>query len=95
MPERIQLAPAQIENLIHTAALEDLRHATPAGDRDRSLGQAATALDALCGLVDRADPGDVWEVLSELDRAQLLAFATFAVVQLAGTPFSARGERVD
>ena len=95
MPDRIELAPGQIEALIHTAALEDLRHETPAADRERSLGQAATALDALCGLADREGADGVWDVLHELDRAQMLAFATFAVVELSRTAFSARGEHID
>ena len=95
MPDRIELAPAQIETLIHTAALEDLRHETPAADRERSLGQAATALDALCGLADREGAGGVWDVLHELDRAQLLAFTTFSVIELSRTRFSARGDQPD
>ena len=90
MPDRIELAPAQIESLIRAAALEDLRHETPPAERERSLGQAATALDALCGVADREGAGSVWDVLAELDRAQLLAFSAFAVVELAGTSFSAR-----
>lgn len=95
MPERIQLDPAHIESLIHSAALEDLRHETPAADRERSIGQAVTALDALCALDDREGPDGVWDVLAELDRAQLLAFATFVVGELAGTEYSAAGLATD
>ncbi|HEY5143245.1 MAG TPA: hypothetical protein VII98_07065 [Solirubrobacteraceae bacterium] len=95
MPDRIVLAPGQIETLIHTAALEDLRHETTAADRERALGQAATALDALCGLAEREGADGVWDVFHELDRAQMLAFTTFAILELSRTGFSARGEHVD
>lgn len=74
---------ADIEAMVRSAALEDLRAETPEYDRSRSLSRAATALDALCGLSEREGTGAVWDVLSELDRAQLLAFSTFAVSEMA------------
>lgn len=74
---------ADIEGLIRTAALEDLRAETAPAERARSLSQASTALEALCGLAGREGTGGLWDVLAELDRAQLLAFATFSVSELA------------
>lgn len=74
---------ADIEALIRIAALEDLRAETAPAERARSLAQASTALEALCGLAGREGTGGVWDVLAELDRAQLLAFATFSVSELA------------
>ncbi len=95
MADRIELDPAHIESLIRSAALEDLRHETPAADRERAFGQAITALDALCGLVDREGPDEAWDVLAELDRAQLLTFAAFIVGELAGTTYCAADRIVD
>lgn len=74
---------ADIEAMVRSAALEDLRAETPDYDRSRSLSRAATALDALCALSEREGTGAVWDVLRELDRAQLLAFSTFAVSEMA------------
>ena len=85
MPDRIELDAAAIQRMIRTAALEDLRHETPAPERERSIGRAATALDALCGACDREGPDAVWDVLEQLDRRQLLTFATYAVSELATT----------
>jgi hypothetical protein len=85
MSERIQLDPAAIERMIRSAALEDLRHETPGPERERSLGRAATALEALCGASDRDGPDAIWDVLEQLDRRALLTFATFAVSELATT----------
>ena len=62
---RIELDPPAIERMIRSAALEDLRHDTPAAERERSLGRAATALDALCGACDRDGPDAVWDVLEQ------------------------------
>lgn len=72
-----------IEAMIRSAALEELRAETPTHDRERSLSRAATALDALCALSEREGPGSVWDVLRELDRAELLAFSAFAVSEMA------------
>ncbi len=72
-----------IEAMIRSAALEELRAETPPYDRERSLSRAATALDALCALSEREGPGSVWDVLRELDRAELLAFSAFAVSEMA------------
>lgn len=87
MSDRIELAPVAIERMIISAALEDLRHTTPAAQRERSLAQAATALDALCGACDRDGPDAVWDVLEQLDHRRLLTFATYAVSELAGTDY--------
>ena len=81
--ERISMEAADIEGLVRIAALEDLRAETTPAERARSLSQASTALEALCGLAGREGTGSVWDVLAELDRAQLLAFATFSVSELA------------
>lgn len=75
--------PSDIEAMVRSAALEDLRAETPVHERSRALSRAATALDALCGLSQREGPGAVWDVLRELDRPQLLAFSTFAVSEMA------------
>ena len=88
MTDRIELAPAAIERMIISAALEDLRHATPPAERERSLARAATALDALCGACDRDGPDAVWDVLEQLDHRRLLTFATYAVSELAGTDYA-------
>ena len=74
---------SDIEAMIRSAALEALRAETQPHDRSRSLSRAATALDALCGLSERDGPGAVWDVLSELDRAELLAFSSFAISEMA------------
>ena len=74
---------ADIEAMIRSAALEALRAETQPHDRSRSLSRGATALDALCGLSEREGPGAVWDVLSELERSELLAFSTFAISELA------------
>ncbi len=68
MSDRIRLDPAAIERMIASAALEDLRHGTPPAERERSLGRATTALDALCGACDRDGPDAVWDVLEHLDH---------------------------
>lgn len=72
-----------IEAMIRSAALEELRAETSPHDRERSLSRAATALDALCALSEREGPGSVWDVLRELERAELLAFSAFAVSEMA------------
>ena len=83
MAERIELEPDAIARLIRSARLEDLRIETTDAERERSLGQAITALDALCGLHDRTGTDEVWDVLAGLDRRGLLTFATFAISELA------------
>lgn len=88
MPDRIELEPAAIERMIRSAALEDLRHETPGPERERSLGRAATALDALCGACDREGPDAIWDALEALDRRRLLTFATYAVSELATTDWA-------
>jgi len=88
MAERIQLDPGAIGRMIRSAALEDLRHETPAADRERAVARATTALDALCGACDREGPDAVWDVLEQLDQRRLLTFATFAVSELAGTDYA-------
>lgn len=87
MSDRIRLDPAAIERMIASAALEDLRHGTPAAERERALARAATALDALCGACDRDGPDAVWDVLEQLDHRRLLTFATYAVTELAATDY--------
>ena len=93
MSERIELESAAIERMIHSAALEDLRHGTPSAERQRSLGRASTALDALCGACDRNGPDAVWDVLEHLDHRRLLTFATYAVSELAATDYNVNGAR--
>ena len=93
MSERIELESAAIERMIHSAGLEDLRHGTPPAERERSLGRASTALDALCGACDRNGPDAVWDVLEHLDHRRLLTFATYAVSELAATDYSVNSAR--
>lgn len=81
--QRIEMDGASIEALVRSAAIEELRGDSTELERRQSLSRGATALDALCGLSDRQGTGAVWDVLCELDRAQLLSFATFAVSELA------------
>ncbi|MCD6727187.1 MAG: hypothetical protein LT070_08100 [Solirubrobacteraceae bacterium] len=90
MADRIELPPIAVERLIRGASLEDLRQDTTPADRDRSIGQGLTALDALCGLCDRGGTDEVWDVLRSLERRQLLAFATLAISELALTDYSSR-----
>ena len=54
MPERIVLEPEEIAGLIRGSRLLELRADTPRDLRARLLATAATAMDALCGLCDRA-----------------------------------------
>jgi hypothetical protein len=91
---RIQLDPGAVGRMIRSAALEDLRHETPAAERERSIARATTALDALCGACEREGPDAVWDVLEQLDQRRLLTFATFAISELAGTEY-AMSQRAD
>ncbi|MBJ7243795.1 MAG: hypothetical protein JHD03_03135 [Solirubrobacteraceae bacterium] len=80
---RIEMDEASIEALIRSASIEELRSDSTELERRHALSRGATALDALCGLSDRQGTGAVWDVLCELDRAQLLSFATFAISEMA------------
>ena len=91
MPDRPQLDAIHIERLILHSGLHRLRADTLAHDRERSLGQAATALSALCAVDDRDGPDEIWETLAALDRPLLLAFATYAISELARTDYPAGG----
>ena len=55
------------------------------------LATATTAMDALCGLSQRAGTNAVWDVLEMLERRELLAFSTLMASELSETDFSARG----
>ena len=83
MADRIELDAAAIGGLIRAARLEELRIETTDAERERALGQATTALDALCALHDKGGTDEVWDVLAPLDRRALLTFATFAISELA------------
>jgi hypothetical protein len=91
MSDRIVLEPEEIAGLIRGARLLELRADTAPELRERLLATASTAMDALCGLCDRAGPDAVWDVLEMLERRELLAFATLMAAELAETGFSARG----
>ena len=80
---RIEMDEASIEALIRSASIEELRSDSTELERRHALSRGATALDALCGLSDRQGTGAVWDVLCELDRPQLLSFATFAISEMA------------
>ena len=63
---------------------------TPAEVRERRLATATTAMDALCGLSERAGTDAVWDVLEMLERRELLAFSTLMACELSETEFSAQ-----
>ena len=91
MSERIVLEPEEIAGLIRGARLLELRVDTPPELRERLLATATTAMDALCGLCERAGTDAVWDVLELLDHRELLAFSTLMASELSETSFSARG----
>ena len=90
MTERIVLEPEEIAGLIRGSRLLELRADTPDELRTRLLDTAATAMDALCGLCERAGTDAVWDVLELLDHRELLAFSTLMASELSQTGFSAR-----
>jgi hypothetical protein len=91
MSKRIVLEPEEIAGLIRGARLLELRVDTPAETRSRLLATAATAMDALCGLSERAGTDAVWDVLALLEHRELLAFSTLMASELSATEFSGRG----
>jgi hypothetical protein len=91
MPDRIVLEPEEIAGLIHGARLLELRQDTPRETRERWLATAMTAMDALCGLSERAGTNAVWDVLEMLGRRELLAFSTLMASELSETDFSSGG----
>ena len=91
MPERIELEPEEIAGLIRGARLLDLRPDTPAEVRRQWTDTALTALDALCGLAERAGTDGVWDVLRALTHRELLAFATLMASELSATDFAPFG----
>ena len=91
MTDRIVLEPEEIAGMIRGARLLELRHDTPPETRARLLGAAMTAMDALCGLSQRAGTNAVWDVLEMLERRELLAFSTLMASELSETDFSADG----
>jgi hypothetical protein len=91
MTDRIVLEPEEIAGLIRGARLLELRQDTPTETRERWLATAMTAMDALCGLSERAGTNAVWDVLEMLERRELLAFATLMASELSETEFSAAG----
>jgi hypothetical protein len=88
--ERIELEPEEIAGMIRGSRLLELRADTPAELRAHLLDTAATAMDALCGLCERAGLDAVWDVLELLDHRELLAFSTLMASELSQTGFSAR-----
>ena len=91
MTDRIVLEPEEIAGLIRGARLLELRQDTPTETRERRLATAMTAMDALCGLSERAGTNAVWDVLEMLERRELLAFSTLMASELSETEFSAAG----
>ncbi|HEY7619673.1 MAG TPA: hypothetical protein VH834_07870 [Solirubrobacteraceae bacterium] len=89
MSERIVLEPEEIAGLIRGARLLELRVDTPREVRENWLATANTAMDALCGLCDRAGTDGVWDVLEMLTHRELLAFSTLMASELSETSFSA------
>jgi hypothetical protein len=90
MPDRIVLDREEIAGLIRGARLLELRVDTPPEVRQRLLGTAMTAMDALCGLSQREGTDAVWDVLEMLERRELLAFSTLMASELSETEFSAQ-----
>ena len=91
MTDRIVLEPEEIAGMIRGARLLELRVDTPPDTRERRLAAAMTAMDALCGLSQRACTNAVWDVLEMLERRELLAFSTLMASELSETAFSAAG----
>jgi hypothetical protein len=91
MTERIVLEPEEIAGLIRGARLLELRVDTPRELRERLLATATTAMDALCGLCDRAGIDAVWDVLAMLEHRELLAFSTLMASELSETSFRFNG----
>jgi hypothetical protein len=89
MTERIVLEPEEIAGLIRGSRLLELRADTPDELRSRLLSTAATAMDALCGLCERAGTDAVWDVLELLEHRELLAFSTLMASELSQTGFPA------
>jgi hypothetical protein len=89
MTERIVLEREEIAGLIRGARLLELRVDTPRELREKYLGTAMTAMDALCGLCEREGTDAVWDVLEVLNRRELLAFSTLMASELSETSFSA------
>jgi hypothetical protein len=92
MTERIELEPHEIAGLIRGARLLELRADTDPDVRERLLATALTAMDALCGLHQRAGINAVWDALELLDHRELLAFSTLMASELSETDFSANDE---
>jgi len=90
MPDRIVLDREEIAGMIRGARLLELRVDTPPEVRERLLGTAMTAMDALCGLSEREGTNAVWDVLEMLERRELLAFSTLMASELSETEFSAQ-----
>ena len=91
MTDRIVLDREEIAGLIRGSRLLDLRVDTPPEVRERLLGTAMTAMDALCGLSQREGTDAVWDVLEMLERRELLAFSTLMASELSETASSAAG----
>ena len=90
MIDRIVLDREEIAGMIRGARLLELRVDTPPEVRERLLGTAMTAMDALCGLSQREGTDAVWDVLEMLERRELLAFSTLMASELSETEFSAQ-----
>jgi hypothetical protein len=88
---RIVLEPEEVAGLIRGARLLELRADTPADVRRRSNEVALTAMDALCGLVERAGVDAAWDALELLSPRELLAFATLMASELADAGFTLEG----
>jgi hypothetical protein len=89
MPDRIELEPEEVAGLIRGARLLELRPDTEPVTRERRLGVANTALDALCGLCERRGPDAAWDVLELLERRELLAFCSLMAGALSETDWHA------
>ncbi len=85
---RIELEPEEVAGLIRGSRLLELRPDTPADVRDRYTETALTAMDALCGLAERAGTDAVWDALALVTHRELLAFATLMAAELAVTDFA-------
>jgi hypothetical protein len=80
--ERIELEAEEVAGLIRGAGLLELRADTPADVRTRSLEVARTAIDALCGLVQRHGPDGAWDALELLTPRELLAISVLMADEL-------------
>ncbi|HEU4978578.1 MAG TPA: hypothetical protein VFT42_06770 [Solirubrobacteraceae bacterium] len=81
---RIELPEEEIVRLLRASAIASLRPESSEYERERAVATARTALDALCGLEERAGLDAAYSVLRALVPRDLRALALLMVVELGG-----------